>query len=434
VGDEALRKPNLDIMIFGKGDGMRSSDCSGPSQPNGTRMPDGSLWFATTQGFVHTTAYAEAIGPLTPSATIEGWTFAQDRSTPLISGNALTVEPGQTDVRIIFNARYLANPDRIDFRYRLKGYDADWTVTRFRMAHYQHLTPGHYEFEVQARMGGAAWNSPAAVLSVCQNPHFYQAWYFYTGVSALCILIGVALYRRRLRQVRASVGLVMEERNRIARECHDTLMAGFSAVSWQIEATSKQLEAGTVTEGAVASCDLARSMLLHCQAEARRIIWDLRDSDEITGDLSMALRRAIDAHYRQNSVQVKFSVTGNELELPPSTVHHLVCIGQEAIANALRHASPSLIEVQLQFQTAAVRMQIQDDGCGFQPNKSFSRQGHFGVVVMEERARKLGGDLTLQSQIGKGTIVAVRIPFLPENDPSHASQISGNSIVRWIGI
>jgi len=151
--------------------------------------------------------------------------------------------------------------------------------------------------------------------------------------------------------------------------------------------------------------------VLHCQAEARRIIWDLRDSDEISGVLSHALSRAIDAHYREHSIQVDLQVDGTEMTLPPNSVHHLVCIGQEAIANALRHAAPQRIDVRLVFHKGEVRLEVEDDGCGFQTDTSSAKNGHFGLMVMEERARKLGGDFSVGSTLRRGTKIVVRVPF-----------------------
>ncbi|WP_244501906.1 sensor histidine kinase [Terriglobus roseus] len=401
-----------DVVLFGKADGMRSSDCSGPSQPAATRMADGTLWFATTRGFVHTTAVAEDAGPRVAAASIEGWSpVASGEMEPLQSDDSLVLKPGQTDLRIFYDARELSNPGQIEFRYRLAGYDSEWTTTHSRVAHYQHLPSGRYRFEVQARKSGTDWISSSSSLSVRQMPHLYATWYFMVAALLLCGMAAVVWYRRRISRVRASLAVVVEERNRIARECHDTLMAGFAAVAWQVEATAKRLVDGTDPAAAVQSCELAHSMVLHCQAEARRIIWDLRDSQEVSGVLSHALSRAIDAHYREHSIHVELHVDGTELMLPPGSVHHLVCIGQEAISNALRHASPQRIDVQLVFSKGEVRLEVKDDGCGFQPGRITGKSGHFGMMVMEERARKLGGDFAVRSTPRGGTEIVVRVPF-----------------------
>jgi signal transduction histidine kinase len=209
-------------------------------------------------------------------------------------------------------------------------------------------------------------------------------------------------------------------------------MAGFAAISWQLEATAKLFhDSDLAATPAAKSCDLARSMVSHCQAEARRIIWDLRDSDEMTNLLSQALARTLSANHLKEQISTELDVEGDEPPLPPGCVHHLVCIGQEAITNAIRHARPSNITVRLKYDSDALNLSIRDDGRGFQSSeRAPSRHGHFGIPVMEERTRKLGGTFRLQSNIGGGTEVNVWVPFnamqLPINQEHH--------VIRWIGI
>ena len=274
---------------------MRSSQVGGASKPTSTRMPDGTLWFATTRGFVHTTDVAEKVGSSTPIATISGWTLSNDPSaSDLATGNRVDLEAGQPDVLFFFNSGLLSNLAHIEFRYRLTGYDSEWTSTRSHVARYRRLSPGKYTFEVQARNSGEEWLSPVSQLSVRQSPHIYQTWYFYLALAIFATLVIAYLIRRRVQMMKGRIGIVLEERNRISRECHDTLMAGFAAISWQLEATAKLFrDSDSASTPAAKSCELARSMVSHCQAEARRIIWDLRDAEEVTNVLSQALSRTL---------------------------------------------------------------------------------------------------------------------------------------------
>jgi len=232
--------------------------------------------------------------------------------------------------------------------------------------------------------------------------------------------------------MKGRIGIVLEERNRIARECHDTLMAGFAAVSWQLEATAK-LFRDTHSESTppAESCELARSMVAHCQAEARRIIWDLRDTDEVTNILSHALARTLSANLTQEAIEASFDVDGDEIPLAPGCVHHLVCIGQEAVSNALRHAHASKIALRLRYEDEYLTLSIKDDGCGFvSSDHANTLNGHFGIPVMDERARKLGGTLHLQSVVGGGTEVTVNVPFNAMQQPVSQE----HHVIRWIGI
>jgi len=236
-------------------------------------------------------------------------------------------------------------------------------------------------------------------------------------------------FRQRVQFVKGQIGVIIEERNRIARECHDTLMAGLAAVSWQLEATSKIFRNNPAAVArAEHSCEVARSMVSHCQVEARRIIWDLRDTAEITGLLSRALLRTIAAHDPGDVVRIAFQLEGDEVPLAPGDVHHIVCIAQEAISNALRHASPTQIAVNLRYETASLNLAIRDNGCGLAG--ASSKVGHFGIPVMEERARKIGAILRLQSSRDEGTEVSVNISFNPV-EIIHPAQAY---VVPWIGV
>ncbi len=259
-----------------------------------------------------------------------------------------------------------------------------------------------------------------------------QTWYLYLAVVLFCVWVPVYWFRRHVQQMKGRIGIVLEERSRIARECHDTLMAGFAAISWQLEATAKIFKDGGMdATPAAESCELARSMVSHCQAEARRIIWDLRDTDEVTSLLSQALTRAITANHSQKKIETTLDVEGEEIPLAPGCVHHLVCIGQEAVTNAMRHAEPNHIVVHLKYEVDALSLSIQDDGCGFHlSHMTASRPGHFGIAVMEERARKLGGTFRLQTSEGMGTEVAVKVSFTAIQQAVNQE----HHVIRWIGI
>jgi signal transduction histidine kinase len=266
-----------------------------------------------------------------------------------------------------------------------------------------------------------------------QHLPIYQTCYFYLILAVLAGGVAVHFFRRHVQLMKGRLGIVLEERNRIACEYHDTLMAGFAAISWQLEATAKLFEDSDSPPRAAAaaeSFELARSMVSHCQAEARRIIWDLRDTEEVTNVLSQALYRSLGANRMRGAIETTLDVEGDEVALAPGCVHHLLCIGQEAISNAIRHAQPAHIIVHLKYESEALQLSIRDDGRGFHPMDLSTSRGHFGIPVMEERARKLGGTLHLETSVGFGTEVRVKISFnamqLPVNQEHH--------VIRWIGI
>jgi signal transduction histidine kinase/ligand-binding sensor domain-containing protein len=400
------KRRTLDYVLLGKADGMPSSECLGVAQPHSTRAKDGTLWFATAKGLVHT----DPDGAVPPAARPAELTGALLDDASIKASDHLELLPGLEDLVLQFNSQNLANPAQMEFRYKLDGYDRDWTVTRFRAAHYRKLPPGHYRFLVDARNAGSAWNDTVAGIGVYQRPYFYQAWWFYALLCLAAAVAAVRLFRWKLARAKGELGVVLEERNRIAREWHDTLMAGFAAIAWQMETTARLL--GSENSAAAKACELARSMVRHCQAEARRILWDLRENEEATGPLSSALSNALKPLSAKEGVAMRLEVEGQEVPLAPGSVHHLVCIGQEAVTNALRHAVPSIISVHLQYHADSLSLSVRDDGRGFRASdKLAALYGHFGIPVMEERARKLGGSLRVETSAGNGTEILVHVPF-----------------------
>ena len=225
--------------------------------------------------------------------------------------------------------------------------------------------------------------------------------------------------------------MVMEERKRIASDCHDTLMVGFSAISWQLEATAKLLPDSDLRNlRASQSCELARKMVAHCQAETRQIIWDLRDSSEITNILSHALSRTLNANFLREDIDIVFDVEGTEIPISPAAVHHVVCIGQEAVSNAIRHSNATRIEVQLRYETDSLNLVVRDNGCGFDLPDHRISTGHFGILVMQERARKIGGSFRIDTSPSIGTEIALEVDF-----GSISSMLNQQEhIVPWIGV
>jgi len=366
-----------------------------------------------------------------PQAMIRGWSFGDElRPSYQAGGREVQLDPETRDVVFFFETQK-PSPSPVEYRYRLDDFDPGWNITRNQTAHYRRLPPGNYRFEVQAHTSGQAWTTRIAELSVVQLHFFFQAWYFYVLLCIGLVALGFELLRQRDQLLKGQIALVLEDRNRIASDCHDTLMAGFAAISWQLEATSQLFggsDEGTVR--AAQSCELARKMVAHCQAEARRIIWDLRDTDEITGILSRALTRALTTNRMRDNVEIVFEVEGEEIPIAPAAVHHFVCIGQEAVNNAVRHSGASLIRVRLVYESDSLELSIRDNGCGFQFIESQIRPGHFGILVMEERSHKLGGVFHLDSEPGKGTEIAIMVDFRAIHPFSEQQQ----QVVPWIGV
>jgi signal transduction histidine kinase len=168
----------------------------------------------------------------------------------------------------------------------------------------------------------------------------------------------------------------------------------------------------------------------HCQAEARRIIRGLHDSDEIIYSLSRALLDATSKHGQRESPQTTLDIQGKEIPISPAAVHHLVCIGQEAVPKAIRHAGSSRIAMELRSESDLLHLIVRDNGRNFHASDHSACTGHFGIPVMEEGARKLGGALRLMSSVINSAEFAVTVSF---NEIRQAG-LQQQHVMPWIGI
>lgn len=202
---------------------------------------------------------------------------------------------------------------------------------------------------------------------------------------------------------------ILEERNRMAREIHDTLAQGFTGILMQIEALEDR--AGELPPGCLAHLAQARELARASLAEARRSVWSLRLHALEGYDLPGAFTRLIGQMTSGSPVAARFRVHGVPRPLRGDTEAHILRIGLEALTNAIKHAGASAIRIELTYKPASVRLSVRDDGKGFEVSKA---PGGFGLAGMRERASCMGAKLTIRSKPGQGTSVVLTIPT-PDN-------------------
>jgi signal transduction histidine kinase/ligand-binding sensor domain-containing protein len=396
----------LAVVPYNQDDGMRTIECHGLSQPAGSRAPDGSLWFPTARGFIQIRPSRRRLLPA-PRVAIEEVSAGWGRAA---LSNPVDLPPGTRNLEVRFTALRFSAPGKMQFRYRMNGFDPDWVAagTR-RTARYNQLPPGPHVFEVQAHDPGGEWGA-SATIAFQQQPLFHQTWWFHGLVSLAVLAVFGALYSWRLHAVHGRYAAVLEERNRIGREWHDTLVAGFSAISLQIEAALASI--ATRPERSSDILEMTRRMVHHYRAEARRVIWDLRDNRPDGETLPMAVEEALHRVIEHRGIQGAVTVEGPAVELAVDLQLNVLRICQEAISNSARHAHPARIDVQLIFSPSSLKAVVRDNGCGF-PTEAAAVEtaGHFGLTVMQERAHRHGGCLRIESHPGLGTTVETTIPL-----------------------
>jgi signal transduction histidine kinase len=320
------------------------------------------------------------------------------------------VSPGHSRISFEYAGLSFAAPQKVQFKYRLEGFDKDWIEagTR-RVAYYTNLPAESYRFHVIARNNDGFWNESGVSLPIRVLPHFYQTWWFYIVLLSFCSLAAYATYFWRLRQVQSRFDAVLAERTRIAREIHDTLAQGFVAVSVQLELVSRFLSSST--ESAREHLDQARILVRSSLADARQSIWELRSQEAQVQDFAGRFLKLAQQVTESGPAKVQLEVHGEYRPLKRVVEDELFRIGQEAITNAVRHSGAQQIRVGLTFGSKRLRMTVADDGRGFAGDvNSQGPDGHFGLKGMRERAERIHAKLNIESKLGAGTTVSVEAP------------------------
>jgi signal transduction histidine kinase/ligand-binding sensor domain-containing protein len=408
------RRAGLDMVIreYGLADGLRGTE--GVKRDRSVvKDQHGVIWFALNQGI---SAVHPSRADLESSPAVAHVETVSVDGVPLSPLGPLRISPAQRRIVINFSALSLTAADRIRFRYRLDGFDHGWSepVTT-RQAVYTNLEPGSYRFRVTASNSYGLWNGLDATVPFKIDPAFWQAWWF--RVSSLLFLVGLTwlIYRLRMLQLSRQIDIRVEERTnertRIARELHDSLLQGFQGLLLHLQAADHMLPAnpGEAKRAIEKVLDQGDQAL----AEARSAVQGLRTSPAGQNDLVEALRAmGRELVVENNSVQFRMMVEGKARSLDPVLRDEAYRFGREALRNAFSHARAQNIEAEITYGEVHVVLRIRDDGIGIAPTvlKQGSRPGHWGLPGMRERAESLGAKMELWSESGAGTEVQLTVP------------------------
>lgn len=391
----------------GLADGMPNSELV----PEGTSMPwltaSGELWFPTRGGVAVADTLHLPENAVPPPVAIERF-LIDDVAQPLTS-EVIQVKAGRSRLTVEYAGLSFVAPSEVRYRFMLEGFDDHWTEAGVRrVATYTNLPPGRYRFRVIAMNDDGLWSTDGATLSLRVVPPFYRRWWFVLLVVLVLCAMLAGLYLLRLRRLRQQFEAVLAERNRMAREIHDTLTQDFVGTSLQLDLLAAHLRSGKIE---TAMEDVRRTRLLVTEGleEARRSIWELRANqagDTLPTRLSNLMERD-----RFAAMGPQLKVGGAYRVLEPRVEREVARIAQEALANALQHAQASHCWVELQYASDALVLTVRDNGKGFRAEEAERKDGHFGLIGMRERALSIGGTLDVASEPGAGTTVKLRVPL-----------------------
>jgi len=412
---------SVTVELFDFLDGM-------PGTPNAIRpLPsiaitsDGRLWFATTNGVVWIDPHHQRQNTLAPNVDVQT-IVADGRTYEPRAGVRLPTKA--RNVQISYTALSLSIPERVHFRYQLGANEPWQDAGSRRTAYFTDLGPGDYAFRVIAANNDGVWNNVGATLEFAIPPAFYQTKWFYALCALALIAALVFAYRVRVRQVAAHVRDRLEgqlaERERIARDLHDTLLQGMQGLIWRFQAASDRIPPGEPARQLLEqSLDRADKLL----EESRDKVKDLRPMSGAVADLAQALAAEGEQLTKLHSAQFRVSVQGAPRDLHPIVREEGFLIGREALANAFNHSAAANIEAEVTYGEHALQIRIRDDGRGISETvlDAGGRPGHFGLLGMRERAKQLGANIEVWSKPGAGTEIDVRVPAEVAYRPSQAA-------------
>ncbi len=403
------------VTLYGLSDGVEATQMHGGTQPAGALTSSGELWFPSNRGPVRVLPDQTRPGDL-PQVVIEQ-VLVDGREMP--GSGRLVVPPGEGKLQIDYSAIRLRSQERIRFRYKLEGFDREWVeALSGRVAYYTNLPAGDYRFRVQAFEMNMPERVAEASLAFLWRAHVYRTVWFLALCVASVLAAVFAVYRFRLRQVHARFEAVLEERNRIAREMHDTVIQGCASASALLEAVVA-LENGQLG-GRGELLDSARSQIRATVDEARQAIWNLRKKETASPQIGQLLNNMAQQVSHVSHVPVHFEALGNPIQLDRAVEYIVLMVAREAVYNAVHHAQPREVCIRVSFEPDNVRMQVLDDGCGFDPAEVLAAQSvHFGLVGMRERVEHVGGRFEVKSAPGRGTQLSVELPVHPADAKKH---------------
>ena len=317
----------------------------------------------------------------------------------------MKLPPGTKNLQINYTAADLASPWLVRFSYKLDGVDTQWQdAGPRRTAYYTNLGPGKYLFHLMANNSGLGWNSSTATIDFTIPPFWFQTAWFRTLCGAVLLILLWILYQLRLRSMKHQFSLALEarvdERTRIARELHDTLIQSVDGLMIYLQAAMDEPDPERSHEMLRRALDRADVAI----SEGRERVHTLRTETMTTNDLSQALTCYGKERAQDHAIEFSVTLVGNLRPLDPIVRDEAFRIGREALANAFQHSGASKIEVELTYDRNEIRLRIRDDGSGIDSHiVETGKPGHWGLSGMRERAHQVGAEINIWSGPNAGT-------------------------------
>jgi ligand-binding sensor domain-containing protein/signal transduction histidine kinase len=339
---------------------------------------------------------------------------------PITAASSLRLHHRERFFTVEFSALSFRSPATNRYRYRLEGLDLGWhqRASDQRLVSYTALPAGTYKLRVQGATSRGTWNEPGAALQITILPPWWSTWWFRAVCVCSFLWLGWQAYRYRLSQITKQFSIRAEERVneriRIARELHDTMLQSLHGVMFEFQAARNMFQKRP--EEAIQALDDAIMRTERAISESQEAIGDLRLDAVGDNDIAQILRQTgeelVAARGADDDLPTfGLTVEGEGRKLVPIIREEVCRIAREAIRNAFRHAQAHRIETEILYDDHQFRLRVRDDGKGLDPQVLVKggRAGHWGLPGVRERAQKMGAKLDIWSEVGRGTEIQLAV-------------------------
>jgi signal transduction histidine kinase/ligand-binding sensor domain-containing protein len=403
-----------DYREFGVTDGLPSVEGvkRGTSVELDTR---GNIWFSLKQGisFLPASAFADPAFPVT--MRIEGMLVDGKYIAPV---DRIHISSGRHRLTFQYAGINVSNPRGVRYHYRLADLDASWSEpTPLREVDFTNIAPGKFEFQVAASNSDGVWNSSGAAIAFEVEPSILQTRWFQAAGVGIVVLIALALYQLRVQQLHRQFNIGLEarvnERTRIARDLHDTLLQTLHGLMFQFQAVRNLLPRRP--DEATRSLDDAIEETERALAESRDAIQGLRSgaiAQENLVELLKITMQELTASADGKPQIFDLIEEGERRPLSATSKDEICRVAVEILRNAVRHSNATRIEAEIRHDKQILRLRIRDNGRGIDPKvlKEGGRPGHWGFRGIRERAERIGSQVDFWSESGAGTEVQLTVP------------------------
>jgi ligand-binding sensor domain-containing protein/signal transduction histidine kinase len=400
---------DTDVQSYGIDDGLQGAESEGRDR---TVVADrqGRIWISRKSGLSLADPIVISNNAVPVAVRIESMSAGESQVS---TQNPIKVPSGIQSITFNYGSTNLAVRERVRFRYKLDGSDQGWSDTvASRQVVYRNLGPGTYLFRIVASNSIGLWNGPETSVPFVIEPAFWQTWWFQVACLVVGCLTVLAIYRLRIHQLtkRLNVGFQerLAERTRIAQELHDTLLQGVLSATLQLDVAEDQLPEDSPTKPILKR---VLQLMGTVTEEGRNALRGLRTTGSDNQSLETAFSRMRQEFPLSGKTDYRVIVDSVTRPIRPLIRDEVYRIGREALLNAFMHAHANRIEIEVEYASRHLRVLVRDDGRGIDPQVLYSgREGHWGLVGIRERSKRIGAHLRLRSRIGAGTEVDLTVP------------------------